>query len=223
MRCCRNVCCSLHQRAHAKSNSNLPRHATSDFRRHHLESECEDVYDQNFASHRRLNAIYLAYSSGTSYPVPNYRSLPALRPGAGNVCSRHKALFKTKTAKLHHLAWLQHQQCLLLQGGTQACESLLSSGSCSRSSPWTLKRYFITRVQSRLQTDRPQAIWEMTHLIIAPKKVFRSIYYHKRMYRVYQFLSITDCRRNQKLISSSGSSFHIVRTAPSSEIKQSFF
>ncbi|TKA77641.1 hypothetical protein B0A55_04620 [Friedmanniomyces simplex] len=28
--------------------------------------------------------------------------------------------------------------------------------------------------------DFETAVWEMTHLIIAPKKVFRNIYYHKR-------------------------------------------
>jgi hypothetical protein len=28
------------------------------------------------------------------------------------------------------------------------------------------------------QADGNQAVWEMTQLIIAPKKVFRNIYYH---------------------------------------------
>jgi len=28
--------------------------------------------------------------------------------------------------------------------------------------------------------DFEMAVWEMTHLLIAPKKVFKSIYYHKR-------------------------------------------
>lgn len=28
------------------------------------------------------------------------------------------------------------------------------------------------------RADRNQAVWEMTQLIIAPKKVFRNIYYH---------------------------------------------
>jgi hypothetical protein len=31
------------------------------------------------------------------------------------------------------------------------------------------------------QMDFEMAVWEMTHLLIAPKKVFKSIYYHKRM------------------------------------------
>jgi UNC-50 family len=31
------------------------------------------------------------------------------------------------------------------------------------------------------QMDFDMAVWEMTHLLIAPKKVFKSIYYHKRM------------------------------------------
>jgi UNC-50 family len=30
------------------------------------------------------------------------------------------------------------------------------------------------------QMDFELAVWEMTHLLIAPKKVFKSIYYHKR-------------------------------------------
>lgn len=30
------------------------------------------------------------------------------------------------------------------------------------------------------QMDFEMAVWEMTHLLIAPKKVFKSIYYHKR-------------------------------------------
>lgn len=29
-------------------------------------------------------------------------------------------------------------------------------------------------------TVEAQAVWEMTHLIIAPKKVFRNIYYYVR-------------------------------------------
>ncbi|DAA73745.1 hypothetical protein GTR04_4365 [Trichophyton interdigitale] len=30
------------------------------------------------------------------------------------------------------------------------------------------------------QMDFEMAIWEMTSLVIAPKKVFKSMYYHKR-------------------------------------------
>ena len=30
------------------------------------------------------------------------------------------------------------------------------------------------------QMDFEMAVWEMTHLLIQPKKVFKSIYYHKR-------------------------------------------
>lgn len=36
------------------------------------------------------------------------------------------------------------------------------------------------------QMDFEMAVWEMTHLLIAPKKVFKSIYYHKRMPRIFQ-------------------------------------
>ena len=32
------------------------------------------------------------------------------------------------------------------------------------------------------QMDFEMAIWEMTHLMYQPKKVFKSIYYHKRNY-----------------------------------------
>ncbi|KAL8921954.1 MAG: hypothetical protein Q9172_003768 [Xanthocarpia lactea] len=39
---------------------------------------------------------------------------------------------------------------------------------------------FFKRLHKFAQMDFEMAIWEMTHLIIAPKKVFRSIYYHVR-------------------------------------------
>ena len=32
------------------------------------------------------------------------------------------------------------------------------------------------------QMDFEMAIWEMTHLLIAPKKVFKSIFYQKRLF-----------------------------------------
>lgn len=35
------------------------------------------------------------------------------------------------------------------------------------------------------QMDFELAVWEMTHLLIAPKKVFRSIYYHKQTKNTY--------------------------------------
>jgi len=37
---------------------------------------------------------------------------------------------------------------------------------------------FFKRLFKFPQMDFEMAIWEMTSLIIAPKKVFRSIYYH---------------------------------------------
>jgi hypothetical protein len=37
-----------------------------------------------------------------------------------------------------------------------------------------------TRLFKFPQMDFEMAVWEMTHLLIAPKKVFKSIYYHKR-------------------------------------------
>jgi hypothetical protein len=39
---------------------------------------------------------------------------------------------------------------------------------------------FFKRLFKFPQMDFEMAIWEMTSLIIAPKKVFRSIYYHVR-------------------------------------------
>lgn len=38
------------------------------------------------------------------------------------------------------------------------------------------------------QMDFEMAVWEMTHLLIAPKKVFKSIYYHKRERLVYSLV-----------------------------------
>lgn len=40
--------------------------------------------------------------------------------------------------------------------------------------------YLIHRLFKFPQMDFEMAVWEMTHLLIAPKKVFKSIYYHKR-------------------------------------------
>jgi hypothetical protein len=77
-----------------------------------------------------------------------------------------------------------------------------------------------------------QAVWEMTQLIIAPKKVFRNIYYHVGHFNLSvcfvqsanslteTFVTRLPCRRittnqltnvdrNQKLLPSSGSCFHI--------------
>lgn len=42
---------------------------------------------------------------------------------------------------------------------------------------------FFKRLFKFPQMDFEMAVWEMSSLIIAPKKVFRSIYYHKRMPR----------------------------------------
>lgn len=43
-------------------------------------------------------------------------------------------------------------------------------------------KVYVAETECRLlkfpQMDFEMAVWEMTHLIIAPKKVFRSIYYH---------------------------------------------
>ncbi|KAL8666236.1 MAG: hypothetical protein Q9168_007524 [Polycauliona sp. 1 TL-2023] len=47
----------------------------------------------------------------------------------------------------------------------------------SRSTGLRTPRFF-KRLLKFPQMDFEMAIWEMTHLIIAPKKVFRSIYYH---------------------------------------------
>ncbi|KAL1956554.1 hypothetical protein VTO42DRAFT_7025 [Malbranchea cinnamomea] len=39
---------------------------------------------------------------------------------------------------------------------------------------------FFRRLFKFPQMDFEMAIWEMTSLLIAPKKVFKSMYYHKR-------------------------------------------
>ena len=39
---------------------------------------------------------------------------------------------------------------------------------------------FFTRLFKFPQMDFDRAVWEMSHLLIAPKVVFKSIYYHKR-------------------------------------------
>ncbi|KAG5294690.1 integral membrane protein [Histoplasma ohiense] len=41
---------------------------------------------------------------------------------------------------------------------------------------------FFRRLFKFPQMDFEMAIWEMTSLLIAPKKVFKSMYYHKREY-----------------------------------------
>ncbi|KAK3621946.1 hypothetical protein LTR22_024999 [Elasticomyces elasticus] len=38
---------------------------------------------------------------------------------------------------------------------------------------------FFRRLFKFTSMDFETAVWEMTHLLIAPKKVFRNIYYHK--------------------------------------------
>lgn len=38
--------------------------------------------------------------------------------------------------------------------------------------------------------DFEMAVWEMTHLLIAPKKVFKSIYYHKRQWNTPSAVSL---------------------------------
>ena len=43
------------------------------------------------------------------------------------------------------------------------------------------------------QMDFEMAVWEMTHLLIAPKKVFKSIYYHKREDDVFRYCYWSCC------------------------------
>lgn len=50
----------------------------------------------------------------------------------------------------------------------------------SRRSELRMPRFF-QRLFKWPQMDFDMAVWEMTHLLVAPKKVFKSIYYHKRM------------------------------------------
>lgn len=54
------------------------------------------------------------------------------------------------------------------------------------------------------QMDFEMAVWEMTHLLIAPKKVFKSIYYHKRLYHPATSVTthiLTTCRDAQYMAS----------------------
>ncbi|CAK4022065.1 related to integral membrane [Lecanosticta acicola] len=44
---------------------------------------------------------------------------------------------------------------------------------------------FFRRLFKFTSMDFETAVWEMTHLIIAPKKVFRNIYYHKQTKNTY--------------------------------------
>lgn len=44
---------------------------------------------------------------------------------------------------------------------------------------------FFRRIFKFTSMDFETAVWEMTHLIIAPKKVFRNIYYHKQTKSTY--------------------------------------
>lgn len=56
------------------------------------------------------------------------------------------------------------------------------SGTPQRSSGLRMPAFF-RRMFKFPSMDFELAIWEMTSLIIAPKKVFRSIYYHVRVTR----------------------------------------
>lgn len=49
-----------------------------------------------------------------------------------------------------------------------------------------------TRLFKFPQMDFEMAVWEMTQLLIAPKKVFKSIYYHKRWSDLREFPRIQD-------------------------------
>ncbi|KAM0805235.1 UNC-50 [Usnea florida] len=61
-------------------------------------------------------------------------------------------------------------------GGTPSFGAATPAG---RSEGLRMPRFF-KRLFKFPQMDFEMAIWEMTSLLIAPKKVFRSIYYHKR-------------------------------------------
>lgn len=62
------------------------------------------------------------------------------------------------------------------------------------------------------QMDFEMAVWEMTHLLIAPKKVFKSIYYHKRepLWCSLLWPGMTDKGfRDTKHMASTGSVVHL--------------
>ena len=58
----------------------------------------------------------------------------------------------------------------------------VSTMSSGRSDARRMPRFF-RRLFKFPQMDFELAVWEMTNLIIAPKKVFRSVYYHVRRRR----------------------------------------
>lgn len=58
--------------------------------------------------------------------------------------------------------------------------------------------------------DFEMAVWEMTHLLIAPKKVFKSIYYHKRQWKTPSTSPLlTMTSRDEKYLASTGSFLHL--------------
>ncbi|KAL1995393.1 hypothetical protein VTN49DRAFT_1580 [Thermomyces lanuginosus] len=57
-----------------------------------------------------------------------------------------------------------------------------SIGPASGSGPSVRIGRVFKRMFKFPQMDFEMAIWEMTSLLFAPKKVFKSMYYHKRMF-----------------------------------------
>lgn len=60
-----------------------------------------------------------------------------------------------------------------------------NSGSNARRDNALRMPRFIKRLFKFPQMDFEMAIWEMTSLLIAPKKVFRSMYYHVRPLQMF--------------------------------------
>jgi hypothetical protein len=51
---------------------------------------------------------------------------------------------------------------------------------------------FFKRMFKFPQMDFEMAIWEIMSLIIAPKKVFRQIYYHVRIHSLYRPMHVVN-------------------------------
>lgn len=70
---------------------------------------------------------------------------------------------------------------------------------------------FFKRLFKFPSMDFEMAVWEMTSLIIAPKKVFRSVYYQKRESEAvgYQTFQRSNMHRNEKHMASTGSVLYL--------------
>ncbi|GAM43660.1 hypothetical protein TCE0_060f18649 [Talaromyces pinophilus] len=89
------------------------------------------------------------------------------------------------------------------------------AGSAGRGNSSIKMPRFFKRLFKFPQMDFEMAIWEMTSLLIAPKKVFKSMYYHKRNTfshpppPSHSILTTPDHRRNKKHLAPTGPLIHL--------------